>query len=538
MLAAARALEMTPQLLEEASLSSVAALEGIPLEWGAPRSPRGQVDVRGSHPRFRDGLDEEGRAEHPSIVHGVGALIRRKIKPEGPHDRRSESVGAVKLRVEVWHNGVPGANRTSDPAHRLLTKQPGLPARCVDVCMTAEEGRVGSGLVPPHHELRFGIVEEATNISTTELDTSHGKLEQHRRSSSEMLPLCHVVASPDSNVPLRPCIKGPGQDERPAIGTQDVVASKGSHRHVETILVVNIPVLDIPRMFEILLHSNFGAVEYRWLIHVVPRVQLGGAPDVVFRLEPRRPIVPHLGRKVVKPRATPGPAVPLEVTPISCPYEVSQFFGLGEDRISLVRLEVRVDNRDHLATAGCKVLLHTLGVRKQMPVPCHVTLANRVLDIEPDDIIRDIMLIKLGIHALHVLLVLVVPPALVVPQGEQWRHELSPNEQRKLPLDLRRGFSRHDENVNHSALRKPMRVLAIGRILHINHGLSRVKPQQASRVLGRVGEHERNSAVQRLMSSVWSDIILKNIQVVQTVWLIASSASPLAVSEGEGGGSL
>lgn len=61
-----------------------------------------------------------------------------------------------------------------------------------------------------------------------------------------------------------------------------------------------------------------------------------------------------------------------------------------------------------------------------MWIPGEVALSIRVLNVEPDIVIRDVMLIKACIHRLHILLVIVVPAALVVSQGKDGREGLCP----------------------------------------------------------------------------------------------------------------
>lgn len=60
-----------------------------------------------------------------------------------------------------------------------------------------------------------------------------------------------------------------------------------------------------------------------------------------------------------------------------------------------------------------------------MWIPGEVALAIRVLDIQPDEVIGNVVLIEACVHCLHVLLVVVVPAALVVGQRRQGREGLS-----------------------------------------------------------------------------------------------------------------
>ena len=59
-------------------------------------------------------------------------------------------------------------------------------------------------------------------------------------------------------------------------------------------------------------------------------------------------------------------------------------------------------------------------------VPGKITLPVRVLNVQPDDIIRDVVAVKSGIHGLHVSFIIVVPAALVVPEGKQRGEGLIP----------------------------------------------------------------------------------------------------------------
>ena len=63
-----------------------------------------------------------------------------------------------------------------------------------------------------------------------------------------------------------------------------------------------------------------------------------------------------------------------------------------------------------------------LGVGERTFIPRHVPLTVRVFNVEPQDVVRDVVLIETFIHFLDVFFVAVVPSALVVTQGEHRRH--------------------------------------------------------------------------------------------------------------------
>lgn len=58
-------------------------------------------------------------------------------------------------------------------------------------------------------------------------------------------------------------------------------------------------------------------------------------------------------------------------------------------------------------------------LRETSRVPGEIPLLVRVVDVEPDDVVGDAVLIKASIHGLHVGFVLVAVAALVVPQRKQ-----------------------------------------------------------------------------------------------------------------------
>lgn len=79
----------------------------------------------------------------------------------------------------------------------------------------------------------------------------------------------------------------------------------------------------------------------------------------------------------------------------------------------------------YLALLVLETLQHILWHSKLVRIPGEVALAVRVLDVQPDEVIGNVVLVKAGVDRLHVLLVVVVPPALVVTQRIDGREGLS-----------------------------------------------------------------------------------------------------------------
>ena len=52
----------------------------------------------------------------------------------------------------------------------------------------------------------------------------------------------------------------------------------------------------------------------------------------------------------------------------------------------------------HLAPARREVVLHALGVWEEVLVPRHVAFPDGVLDVEPEHVVRDVVLVELPVH--------------------------------------------------------------------------------------------------------------------------------------------
>jgi hypothetical protein len=75
---------------------------------------------------------------------------------------------------------------------------------------------------------------------------------------------------------------------------------------------------------------------------------------------------------------------------------------------------MRIDDGDHLPANGGNLINHFFGGGKGLLVPSEIALTICVLNIKPDYIIRDIVLLKLLINSTDIILILVVPATLRV----------------------------------------------------------------------------------------------------------------------------
>lgn len=80
----------------------------------------------------------------------------------------------------------------------------------------------------------------------------------------------------------------------------------------------------------------------------------------------------------------------------------------------------------YLAFLVCEALQHFRGRGELVRVPGEISLSISVFNIEPDEVIGDVVLVKASIHRLDILLVVVVPATLVVAQSRQRWEGLGP----------------------------------------------------------------------------------------------------------------
>ena len=188
------------------------------------------------------------------------------------------------------------------------------------------------------------------------------------------------------------------------------------------------------------------------------------------------------------------------------------------------------------------------------PPPLHPScvspvLTVRVLDVQPDDVVRHVVGIKPAVHAPHVRLVLVVPPALVVAEGEELGQGGRARHPGELAGDGGGGRPREQPQVDDAGFRHPPgggRAGRAGRAEQVHPHLGRVEPQRANRgragwgwgggrasspgalaagrrrlrtplttaTTGRVSDHGRDGAVQ---PEIGVGLIFKDVEVVQAV---------------------
>ena len=88
--------------------------------------------------------------------------------------------------------------------------------------------------------------------------------------------------------------------------------------------------------------------------------------------------------------------------------------------------------------------------------PSEILLVIGILDVKPNDIVRDLMLRHFPVYLLDVLVAVVVPAALVISNGEFLR-ELGEASELSIRLgNFLSSRSKEDENINKTTLREPV----------------------------------------------------------------------------------
>ena len=70
-----------------------------------------------------------------------------------------------------------------------LADQVRLTATSIDVSMSAEEGIPNTGLVPPGQKILIRVVEEATNIGSSEWESGNAVVQDHRDGDRQVIPV-------------------------------------------------------------------------------------------------------------------------------------------------------------------------------------------------------------------------------------------------------------------------------------------------------------------------------------------------------------
>mmetsp|Transcript_62451 Transcript_62451/g.149055 ORF Transcript_62451/g.149055 Transcript_62451/m.149055 type:complete len:262 (+) Transcript_62451:1252-2037(+) len=109
----------------------------------------------------------------------------------------------------------------------------------------------------------------------------------------------------------------------------------------------------------------------------------------------------------------------IDILPIDLLGKVAFIADVLIHLVAILLLDVGVNNRNEFSLGSGDALHHLLRRWEIAGVPSKILLAIRVLDVEPDNIHWQVILIKVLVDHLHILLISVVPAALMLAQGKQ-----------------------------------------------------------------------------------------------------------------------
>mmetsp|Transcript_24506 Transcript_24506/g.58105 ORF Transcript_24506/g.58105 Transcript_24506/m.58105 type:complete len:238 (-) Transcript_24506:2030-2743(-) len=187
--------DMSPRALESPVLDAI------------PTSCFWQVDrrlrlLRGG---LRDAVHQQHLPQHDLILQRLLVLVSLRIIQEVPKQRADHRlcscVPLVEQSVPQWQHLVPELQGGLDAEHRGLIEDIGLPPRCLQVSMIAQE-RVDEHceLIPSHGHLLVRVLEEATHISSHQGLAPQRQGSHHGNGCLQVGPLGVVVPCPNGAV--------------------------------------------------------------------------------------------------------------------------------------------------------------------------------------------------------------------------------------------------------------------------------------------------------------------------------------------------
>jgi hypothetical protein len=105
--------------------------------------------------------------------------------------------------------------------------------------------------------------------------------------------------------------------------------------------------------------------------------------------------------------------------------------------------------------------LHFDGIRELAVIPSEVAFAIIMFNIEPNNVIWNIVVIKLVVNLVNVILVDVVPTTLVVGDGEILRHARLTSQASILAENIFASGTKEHKNVQNTSFRDPMCLCAL-----------------------------------------------------------------------------
>jgi hypothetical protein len=186
----------------------------------------------------------------------------------------------------------------------------------------------------------------------------------------------------------------------------------------------------------------------------------------------------------------------------------------------------------HLTSQCPDLILHLDRVRELLLVPIKVLVLGRVLDIQPSDVQRDILLVKPPVHIEHVMLVEVVPSALMISDRPERRNRCISCQSGVLPEKILRFRAGEDEQVHDPRFRHPLRLNARLGVFDVDERFGPDEVEYSDRVLGGLSVDHGDVAIERHGGV---GFVLEDVDVIETVRLGEGSfGRTVCRAEGEG----
>mmetsp|Transcript_2071 Transcript_2071/g.8067 ORF Transcript_2071/g.8067 Transcript_2071/m.8067 type:complete len:222 (+) Transcript_2071:1076-1741(+) len=220
-------------------------------------------------------------------------------------------------------------------------------------------------------------------------------------------------------MPMRSSEEGPREHKGPHVWGSFQLPLHGRHVVVEAVDVVNIAMLyvvapGVALVKVVAWHRNLWTVEDAGLVHVIPSIQIHSVVRVVVQGEELGPLIAHVGVAEVRVERRTRPAPTVVLLPALRLREEVQVLQLFVDVITLVLLDVRVDDRHQLSLVDGQRVQKFVRLREVRRMPSEVLLRVRVLDVQPQHVVGYVVLVELRVDADGIGGVHIVPPGLVL----------------------------------------------------------------------------------------------------------------------------
>lgn len=170
----------------------------------------------------------------------------------------------------------------------------------------------------------------------------------------------------------------------------------------------------------------------------------------------------------------------------------------------------------HLTSQCSDLVLHLDRVRELLLVPIKVLVLGRVLDIQPSDVQRDILLVKPPVHIEHVVLIEIVPSALMISDRPERRNRSVSCQSSVLPEKILGFGAGEDEQVHDPRFRHPLRLNARLGVFDVDERFGADEVEYSDRVLGGLSVDHGDIAIERHGGI---GFVLEDVDVIETVRL-------------------